>query len=50
MQGTGTQPHSPRVTDRIEVILRQLDSLPTLGAVAVRLLELTTDDDDERTR
>ncbi len=28
--------------DRVEMILRQLDSLPTLNAIAVRLLELTT--------
>ena len=29
---------------RIELILRQLDTLPTLPAVAARLLQLTSDD------
>jgi signal transduction histidine kinase/HD-like signal output (HDOD) protein len=31
--------------DRVELILRELESLPTLGSVAVRLLELTADAD-----
>ena len=30
---------------RIELILQQLDALPTLSTVAMRVLELTTDDD-----
>ncbi|MFA9479560.1 HDOD domain-containing protein [Phycisphaerales bacterium AB-hyl4] len=37
-----TQPSKPR---RIELILRQIDSLPTLPAIATRLLSLTADDD-----
>ncbi len=32
---------------RIELILHQLDSLPTLSAIAVRLLELTAADDSQ---
>jgi signal transduction histidine kinase/HD-like signal output (HDOD) protein len=37
-----TEPSKPR---RIELILRQIDSLPTLPAVAARLLSLTSSDD-----
>ncbi len=37
-----TEPTKPR---RIELILRQIDSLPTLPAVAARLLSLTSSDD-----
>ncbi len=37
-----TEPTKPR---RIELILRQIDSLPTLPAVAARLLSLTASDD-----
>ncbi|MEX0653508.1 MAG: HDOD domain-containing protein [Phycisphaeraceae bacterium] len=37
-----TQPTKPR---RIELILRQIDSLPTLPAIATRLLSLTASDD-----
>ncbi len=37
-----TEPSKPR---RIELILRQIDSLPTLPAVAARLLSLTASDD-----
>lgn len=37
-----TEPSKPR---RIELILRQIDSLPTLPAVAARLLGLTSSDD-----
>lgn len=33
------------MAERVEFILKELDSLPTLGAVAVRLLELTADED-----
>lgn len=36
------EPGKPR---RIELILRQIDSLPTLPAIATRLLSLTSDDD-----
>src|SRR5262245_44541854 len=32
---------------RVELILQQLDALPTISAVAVRLLELTSDDDSQ---
>ena len=32
---------------RVELILQQLDSLPTLAAIAVRLLELTSSDDSQ---
>ncbi len=35
----------PTRTRRVELILRQIESLPTLPAVATRLLALTTDDD-----
>ena len=31
--------------DRVELILQELDSLPTLGSVAVRLLQVTADED-----
>ncbi len=37
--------HSALSGDRIELILRRLDALPTLGAVAVRLLDLTADEE-----
>ncbi len=37
----------PAKTRRIELILRQIDSLPTLPAVATKLLQLTTDDHAE---
>ncbi|MEM7228472.1 MAG: HDOD domain-containing protein [Planctomycetota bacterium] len=37
----------PGRTRRVELILHQLDDLPTLNAIAVRLLELTTDDTAE---
>jgi len=37
----------PRTTRRVELILHQLDDLPTLNGIAVRLLELTTADDSE---
>jgi len=43
MHGEGTQGGSARA-DRVELILEELESLPTLGAVAIRLLELTADD------
>lgn len=35
---------APFAARRIELILQQLEALPTLGAVAVRLLDLTSDD------
>ncbi len=35
---------------RVELILKQLDSLPTLSPVAVRLLELTTAEDSDARR
>ena len=42
---TGPQEPADAATRRIELILRQIDSLPTLPAVATRLLSLTTADD-----
>jgi signal transduction histidine kinase/HD-like signal output (HDOD) protein len=42
----GEAPERAAITgDRVEVILHEMDALPTLGAVAVRLLELTADAD-----
>jgi HD-like signal output (HDOD) protein len=35
----------PAVLRRVELLLDQIDELPTLGAVALRLLELTADDE-----
>jgi len=35
------------VAKRVEMILQQLEALPTLATVAVRLLELTTSDDSQ---
>ncbi|MCZ6726329.1 MAG: HDOD domain-containing protein [Acidobacteria bacterium] len=43
--GGGMANHDPNQAKRVELILQQVDSLPTLSAVAVRLLELTTADD-----
>ena len=37
----------PARARRIELILRQIDSLPTLPAVATKLLSLTTSDDTD---
>lgn len=37
----------PDQVRRVELILQQLDQLPTLGAVAVKLLELTTSEDSD---
>ena len=37
----------PNYARRVDLILQELDALPTLSAVAVRLLELTTDSDAE---
>ncbi|MCZ6835573.1 MAG: HDOD domain-containing protein [Planctomycetota bacterium] len=37
----------PTQSRRVELILQQLDALPTLSAVAVRVLELTSDDSSE---
>jgi signal transduction histidine kinase/HD-like signal output (HDOD) protein len=39
--GGGGQSHKAQ---RVELILQQLDSLPTLSTLAIRLLELTSDD------
>jgi signal transduction histidine kinase/HD-like signal output (HDOD) protein len=39
--------HDASKTRRIELILRQIDALPTLPAVAMRLLQLTSDDESE---
>ncbi len=39
-------PQSTR-SDRVEVILQQLHTLPTLSAIAMRLLSLTSDDESE---
>lgn len=39
--------HDPAKSRRIELILRQIDSLPTLPAVAVKLLSLTSRDDTD---
>lgn len=36
-------------SDRVEVILQQLHTLPTLSAIAMRLLSLTSDDESEIT-
>ena len=41
-----TQPQSHQVR-RVELILQQLESLPTLSPIAVRLLELTAADDSD---
>ncbi|MCE9589395.1 MAG: HDOD domain-containing protein [Planctomycetes bacterium] len=38
-------PNDASKTRRIELILRQIESLPTLPAVAIRLLQLTSSDD-----
>lgn len=46
MSDSTTHPEPGR-TRRVELILHQLDDLPTLNAIAVRLLELTTADDAE---
>ncbi len=40
-------PADPAKTRRIELILRQIDGLPTLPAVAMRLLALTSDEQSE---
>ena len=40
-----TAPAMPGQPRRIELILRQIDSLPTLPAIATRLLSLTADDE-----
>ena len=40
--GGGMANHDPNQAKRVELILQQVDSLPTLSAVAVRLLALTT--------
>ena len=40
-------PSDPTKIRRVEMILRQIDSLPTLPAVATRLLALTTNDQTE---
>lgn len=37
----------PTQSRRVELILQQLDALPTLSAIAVRVLELTADDESE---
>jgi signal transduction histidine kinase len=37
----------PSSADRVERIFKQFDTLPTLGAVAIRLLQLTTDETAE---
>ncbi|MEX0775536.1 MAG: HDOD domain-containing protein [Phycisphaeraceae bacterium] len=42
---TASATHDPSKARRTELILRQIDSLPTLPAVATRLLVLTIDDD-----
>jgi signal transduction histidine kinase/HD-like signal output (HDOD) protein len=36
---------APQRAERVDLILHQLDSLPTLSSVAVRLLQLTADDE-----
>jgi HD-like signal output (HDOD) protein len=41
-----TQPQSHQVR-RVELILQQLEALPTLSPIAVRLLELTAADDSD---
>ena len=46
MQGDPSQA-DPTQSRRVELILQQLDALPTLSAVAVRVLELTSDDSSE---
>ena len=35
----------PQVARRVDLILQQLDALPTLNVVALKLLELTTSDE-----
>lgn len=42
-----TQPADPDRARRLELILRELEMLPTLGSVAIRLLELTADPESE---
>ena len=39
----------PSKTRRLELILRQIDALPTLPAIATRLLTLTASDDSNAT-
>lgn len=47
-QDVGLMPQDPIfAARRVELILQQLDALPTLGPVAVRLLQLTSDDDSQ---
>jgi signal transduction histidine kinase/HD-like signal output (HDOD) protein len=40
-----SNPPDAAIAERVELILRELDALPTLSTVAVRLLELTADAD-----
>lgn len=42
-----TTTHDPSKTRRLELILRQVDALPTLPVVATRLMSLTTSDDSD---
>ena len=39
--------NDPNRAQRLELVLQQLDGLPTLPAVAIRLLQVTTDDDSD---
>lgn len=47
MEGEAMQSASSSKARRVELILHELESLPTLSAVAVRILALTTDEDAE---
>ncbi|MEX2214541.1 MAG: HDOD domain-containing protein, partial [Phycisphaeraceae bacterium] len=42
-----TEIHDPTQTRRLEMILRQVDALPTLPMVATRLLALTSSEDSD---
>ena len=42
-----TAPSSASVVDRLDRLLEEFDTLPTLGVVAIRLLQLTTDAEAE---
>ncbi len=46
MQGEAPQP-GPTKPECVELLLSEIDSLPTLNSVAVRLLELTADDESD---
>jgi signal transduction histidine kinase/HD-like signal output (HDOD) protein len=44
---SSTVPSSPSIADRLDRLLEEFDTLPTLGVVAIRLLQLTSDEDAE---